>query len=66
MPTALPGVLIIEPDVFRDGRGFFLETYHEALRARRDPTSFVQDNHSRRWRGRCADCTSSGASRRES
>jgi dTDP-4-dehydrorhamnose 3,5-epimerase-like enzyme len=26
--TSLPGVVIIAPDVFRDGRGFFLETYH--------------------------------------
>ena len=35
-PTDLPGVLIIEPDVHRDGRGFFLETYHaERYRAAR-------------------------------
>ena len=28
VPTDLPDVLIIEPDVHYDGRGFFLETYH--------------------------------------
>ena len=28
VPTELPGVLVVEPDVHRDGRGFFLETYH--------------------------------------
>ena len=29
IPTELPGVLIIEPDVHQDPRGFFLETYHK-------------------------------------
>jgi hypothetical protein len=29
-PTDIPDVLVIEPDVHRDGRGFFLETYHVA------------------------------------
>jgi dTDP-4-dehydrorhamnose 3,5-epimerase len=46
--TSLPGVVIIAPDVYRDGRGFFLETYH--LQKYRDngiPTTFVQDNQSR-------------------
>ena len=46
--TSLPGVIIITPDVYRDGRGFFLETYH--LQKYRDsgiPTTFVQDNQSR-------------------
>jgi dTDP-4-dehydrorhamnose 3,5-epimerase len=44
----LPGLKIIEPAVFRDQRGFFLETYHE--RRYRDAgidTVFVQDNYSR-------------------
>ena len=27
--TALPGLILVEPDVFRDARGFFLETFHE-------------------------------------
>ncbi len=35
VPTALPGVLVVEPDVFRDARGFFLETYHAGKYARR-------------------------------
>jgi len=47
-PTALPEVLLIEPRVFGDERGFFLETHHqqkyEASGLRR---TFVQDNHSR-------------------
>jgi len=52
IPTELPGVLLIEPDVFKDARGFFLETYHE--RKYRDggiPGPFVQDNHSYSARG---------------
>ena len=45
--TGLPGVVIVEPDVHRDGRGFFLETYHaEKYRAGGVPGPFVQDNHS--------------------
>lgn len=48
LTTKLPGVLIIEPEVFKDERGFFLETWH----ARRYAAAgiempFVQDNHSR-------------------
>jgi len=47
-PYALPDVLIIDPDVHVDGRGFFVETYH-ADRYRRHGIAgpFVQDNHSR-------------------
>ena len=47
--TPLDGVLIIRPDVFRDGRGFFLETF-QAERYGLD-WQFVQDNHSRSRRG---------------
>jgi len=52
-PTTIPEVLIIEPQVFGDERGFFLESYNhrkfcEAIG--RDVT-FVQDNHSRSRRG---------------
>jgi dTDP-4-dehydrorhamnose 3,5-epimerase len=48
VPTALPGVLVIEPVVHRDPRGFLLETYHaEKYRAAGIGASFVQDNHSR-------------------
>ncbi|ODV43705.1 dTDP-4-dehydrorhamnose 3,5-epimerase [Cupriavidus sp. UYMMa02A] len=49
IPTALPEVLIIEPKVFGDTRGFFFESYNE--RAFEEATGikrrFVQDNHSR-------------------
>lgn len=51
-PTELPGVLVVEPDVFNDRRGFFLETYHE--KKYRDggiKPLFLQDNHSRSMRG---------------
>jgi dTDP-4-dehydrorhamnose 3,5-epimerase len=45
--SELPGVLFVEPDVFRDARGFFLETYNErAFAAAGLPVRFVQDNHS--------------------
>jgi len=48
VPTDLPDVLIVEPDVHRDARGYFLETYHaEKYRAAGIPGPFVQDNHSR-------------------
>jgi dTDP-4-dehydrorhamnose 3,5-epimerase len=50
--TELPGVVIIEADVVRDQRGFFLETYHAPkFRAMGIAGSFVQDNHSRSRRG---------------
>ncbi len=46
-PTSLPDVLIVEPDVFRDSRGFFLETFHAERYAQHGiPGPFVQDNHS--------------------
>ena len=49
--TALPGVLIIEPKVFRDDRGFFLEAFNEQRFAASGlPTTFRQDNHSRSLR----------------
>ena len=50
--TSLPGVLIIEPQVFRDSRGFFLETFStQKLKGSGIPETFVQDNHSRSTRG---------------
>jgi dTDP-4-dehydrorhamnose 3,5-epimerase len=50
--TALPGVVIIEPKVFGDHRGFFLETYaEERYREAGIPERFVQANHSRSRRG---------------
>ena len=51
-PTALPEVLRVEPQVFRDERGFFLETYRAArYREHGIDTEFVQDNHSRSAQG---------------
>ena len=48
MPTELPGVVVIQPDVFRDTRGFFLESYHaDKYKAAGISEAFVQDNHSR-------------------
>ena len=53
MATALPGVLLIRPRVFGDGRGFFMETF--SARRYREVVGidlpFVQDNHSRSRRG---------------
>ena len=47
-PTDLPDVLIVEPDVHRDERGFFLETWHaEKYASQGLDARFVQDNHSR-------------------
>ena len=46
--TELAGVVVIEPDVHADGRGFFLETYHAAKYGEHGIDGpFVQDNHSR-------------------
>jgi dTDP-4-dehydrorhamnose 3,5-epimerase len=50
--TELPGVVVIEPEVHKDERGFFLETFHgERYRRHGLPEVFVQDNHSRSVRG---------------
>jgi dTDP-4-dehydrorhamnose 3,5-epimerase len=50
--TAIPGVIVVEPVVHSDERGFFVETYHEPrYRENGIPESFVQDNHSRSRRG---------------
>ncbi len=50
--TELPGVLLIEPNVFGDSRGFFMETYSESrYREAGIPGPFVQDNHSRSRKG---------------
>jgi dTDP-4-dehydrorhamnose 3,5-epimerase len=52
LPTALEGVILVEPRVFPDDRGFFLETYHqEKYAAGGIPHLFVQDNHSYSIRG---------------
>ena len=60
--AALPDVLNLEPRVLRDDRGFFVETYHAPrYRAAGMDVAFVQDNHSRSVRARCAACTGSRA-----
>lgn len=52
LPTTLPGLVLLEPDVHGDERGFFLETYHQdRYRALGIDAVFVQDNHSRSRRG---------------
>ena len=46
-PSSLPGLLVVEPRVFSDDRGFFLESYNQrALAELGILESFVQDNHS--------------------
>jgi dTDP-4-dehydrorhamnose 3,5-epimerase len=48
VPTDIPEVVVIEPDIHADGRGFFLETYHaDRYRQHGIAGPFVQDNHSR-------------------
>jgi len=51
--TSLPEVLIVEPRVFGDARGFFTESWSEKVfnEAVGQPVRFVQDNHSRSARG---------------
>lgn len=50
--TSLPGVLIVEPTVYGDERGFFMESYNRAtFESLGLPGTFVQDNHSRSTRG---------------
>src|SRR6202451_2039595 len=52
VPTALPGVVELRPKVFRDPRGFFMETYHrDKFRELGISDDFIQDNHSRSSRG---------------
>lgn len=52
-PTEIPDLLVLEPRVFGDTRGFFLESYNEGVF--RETTGqapvFVQDNHSRSTQG---------------
>lgn len=51
-PTGLPDVKLIEPNVFGDDRGFFMESWNaRAFAAAGIPATFVQDNHSRSRRG---------------
>jgi len=46
--TSLPGVVVIEPRIFRDGRGYFFESFNQRdFEAAVGPVTFVQDNESR-------------------
>lgn len=52
LPTRLPGVIVIEPAIHGDSRGWFQETYRRNVLAELGITDeFVQDNHSRSQRG---------------
>lgn len=53
IPTEIDGVWILEPRLFTDARGYFMETYRKADfdRAVGHPVDFVQDNQSRSSRG---------------
>jgi dTDP-4-dehydrorhamnose 3,5-epimerase len=53
IPTAIPEVLILEPKVFGDARGFFYESFNvrEFAETTGIETAFVQDNHSKSARG---------------
>lgn len=52
IPTSIPEVLIIEPRVFGDERGFFMETWNQQTFAQAGlDFNFVQDNHSRSRQG---------------
>lgn len=47
-PTTFPGLIIVEPAIFEDSRGYFFESYNENVyRENHIPVTFVQDNQSR-------------------
>jgi dTDP-4-dehydrorhamnose 3,5-epimerase len=52
-PTALPGVLILQPKVFGDARGFFFESFNarDFAQVTGQDVQFVQDNHSKSAKG---------------
>lgn len=46
-PTPLEGLILIQPKIVEDERGFFMETYNQAIfHQNHIPTEFIQDNHS--------------------
>lgn len=53
VPTQIPDVLVLEPEVYRDERGLFFESYNKRAFAQAAgvEVDFVQDNHSRSARG---------------
>ena len=57
--TEIPGVVVIEPQVFGDDRGYFMETYQkDQFAAAGIDKEFVQDNQSRSTRAYCGACIS--------
>ena len=65
--TALPDVLVLEPKVFGDERGFFFESFNRRTFAAATGVDidFVQDNHSRSAQTFFADCIINCSTRRE-
>jgi dTDP-4-dehydrorhamnose 3,5-epimerase len=62
LPTKLEGPILLQPKVFRDERGFFLETYRRSAFGEVGiEEEFVQDNHCDRPAASCEGCTSSPA-----
>lgn len=57
-PTAIPDVMVVEPKVFGDARGFFYESFNQQAFNAATGTNFefVQDNHSRSRKGCCVAC----------
>ena len=56
--TELPGVLIVEPQIFRDDRGYFYETWHKMRHGATElPDTYVQDNVSYSVGGVLPGCT---------
>ncbi len=52
IPTSIPGVLVIEPQVFKDSRGFFMESYRKSEFVQNGILAdFIQDNHSASSKG---------------
>ena len=65
--TALPDVLILEPDIFRDERGFFMESFSERkLRSLGIDFRGVQDNHCLSEKKGTQELSDSGLSERPS
>ena len=66
--TSIPELLILEPRVFGDARGFFMESFNVRTFAEVTglETDFVRDNHSRSQHACCAACTISSGRRRAS
>ena len=51
IPTAIPGLVLVQPRVFGDDRGFVMESYRQSQFVAGIPVPFVQENHSRSARG---------------